>query len=77
MRLPAMHEADELACPQGERLEALLALLGIALEGASAVRNGSAQQWLAQGMGTSNCRQIQRKPLTLTKWEWLERTGSR
>src|SRR5262249_53002396 len=46
-------------------------------EGAKALRDGSAQVVPAQGMGTSGCRQIQRRPLTVTKWEGLERTGSR
>lgn len=46
-------------------------------EGASALRKGSAHTRPAQGIGTSSMRQIQRKPLTMTKWLWLERTGSR
>ena len=46
-------------------------------EGARAVRNGSAQTRPAQGIGTKSIRLSQRRPLALTKWPWLERTGSR
>ena len=31
----------------------------------------------AQGTGTTSMRESQRRPLALTKWPWLERTGSR
>jgi hypothetical protein len=46
-------------------------------DGASAVRNGKAQTRPAQGIGASSTSEIQRRPLALTKWPRLERTGSR
>jgi hypothetical protein len=46
-------------------------------EGASTVKNGNAHTRPAQGMGTSSIRHTHRSPRTLTKWLWLERTGSR
>ncbi len=46
-------------------------------EGANAVRKGSAYTLPAQGTVTSSTRLSQRRPLALTKWPWLERTGSR
>ncbi len=41
------------------------------------MRNGNAQVRPAQGMGTSNIMDTQRNARALTKWLWLERTGSR
>jgi hypothetical protein len=46
-------------------------------EGASTARKGSPQTQPAQGTGASSMTQSQRRPLALTKWPWLERTGSR
>src|SRR3954453_1000131 len=46
-------------------------------EGASTLRKGSAQTQPAQGMGASSITHNQRRPLALTKWPWLDRTGSR
>jgi hypothetical protein len=84
LREPAVDQAHELSRPGGDRLVPSAALHSRAprctaerSEGASAVRKGSAHTRPAQGMGTSTIRQTQRSPLTLTKWLWLERTGSR
>ena len=46
-------------------------------EGASTVRNGRAQTQSAQGTGANSMTQSQRRPLALTKWPRLDRTGSR
>lgn len=46
-------------------------------EGASTVRKGRPQTQPAQRTGASSMTQSQRRPLALTKWPWLERTGSR
>jgi hypothetical protein len=48
-----------------------------ALGGASSVSTGSAFTRAAQGTGASTMKLSQRRPLVLTKWPWLERTGSR
>src|ERR1700712_2323731 len=44
-------------------------------DGASTLRNGSAQTQPAHGTGANSMTHSQRRPLTLTKWPWLERTG--
>jgi hypothetical protein len=46
-------------------------------DGASSVSTGSALTRAAQGTGASTMKLSQRRPLVLTKWPWLERTGSR
>jgi hypothetical protein len=46
-------------------------------EGASTVRNGSAQTRPAQGIGAKRESDTQRRPLAFTKCPWLERTASR
>ena len=46
-------------------------------EGASTVRNGSAQTRPAQGIGAKSESDTQRRPLAFTKCPWLERTASR
>ena len=46
-------------------------------EGAGTVRKGSPQTQPAQGTGAGSMTHSQRRPLALTKWPRLERTGSR
>jgi hypothetical protein len=46
-------------------------------DGASTVRNGSAQARPAQGTGTTSMSESQRSPLAFTKCPREERTGSR
>src|SRR3954466_6820473 len=45
-------------------------------EGASMVRKGRAHTHPAHGIGASSITHNQRRPLALTKWPWLDRTGS-
>jgi hypothetical protein len=46
-------------------------------DGASRVKTGRAFTTPAQGTGVSTMKLSKRSPLALTKWPWLERTGSR
>src|SRR3954466_15195336 len=41
------------------------------------VRKGRAHTHPAHGIGASSITHNQRRPLALTKWPWLDRTGSR
>jgi hypothetical protein len=74
---PAPGLQDKLSPPVGELLVPSSLFTTYRSEGASTVRNGKAQTRPAQGMGTSSIRLSQRRPEALTKWPWLERTGSR
>ena len=77
LRPPTAHHEQQLARPVRQRLVPSPRSRSYRSEGASAVRTGSAHVRPAQGIGTRSIRQTQRSPLALTKWLWLERTGSR
>ena len=52
-------------------------LAAVSLRGRQGGQEGQRPDPPVHGTGTSNIRLSQRKPFALTKWPWLERTGSR
>ena len=73
---PAYGLQQSLPGPVGQLLMPVTSLSGIAFGGRSMVRKGRAHAHPAHGIGASSITHNQRRPLALTKWPWLDRTGS-
>jgi hypothetical protein len=74
---PASHLQEHLPGPIGQLLVGLAPFLMITLRGSQHREKRQGPDPTGPGMGTSNIKHSQRRPLALTKWLWLERTGSR
>jgi len=74
---PARQLQCALSSPVRQQFVTTAALKLDRCEGASSVRTGNALIRLVHETGVSTMKLNQRSPLALTKWPWLERTGSR
>lgn len=77
VRQPTANLQNALPCPVCQQLVSAAPLLLMRSDGHRIVSTGSALTHLDHGTGDKTRKLNQRKPLALTKWPWLDRTGSR